>query len=207
MSEIFHVHPDDPQQRMIEHAASIVRDGGVIVYPTDSCYALGCQLGNRTGRAQIRRIRAADRNHRFSLLCHDLSEIATYARVDNQSYRLLRQLTPGPYTFILRATGEVPKRLNSKKRETIGIRVPDNKVCQALLASLGEPLVSATLQLPEDEEPLTDPEDIQTRIERLVDGVLLAGMGNPEPTTVIDLTRDPPQVVRAGKGDVRATID
>ncbi len=202
MAQYFEIHPETPQRRLIRRAVEIVRDGGVIVYPTDSCYALGCYLGDKAGQDRIRRIRRLGEQRNFTLVCRDLSEIGTYAQVDNQAYRLLKGLTPGPYTFILRATREVPRRLQNPKRKTIGIRVPDNPIAQALLDELGEPLMSSTLLLPEEELVLTDPADIRRRLEHDVDLVIDGGNCGLEPSTVLDLTGPEPQVVRKGRGDI-----
>lgn len=174
-----------------------------MVYPTDSCYALGCMIGNKAGMERIRAIRQVDDRHHFTLVCRDLSEIAHYARVDNQQYRLLKAATPGGYTFILEATREVPRRLLHSKRNTIGLRVPDHAVVSALLAELDEPILSMTLSLPEDGQPLNDPREIRDRIEKRVDVILDAGSCSLEPTTVIDLTGEVPEVVRRGRGDLR----
>ncbi|NIP72211.1 MAG: threonylcarbamoyl-AMP synthase [Gammaproteobacteria bacterium] len=202
MAQYFEIHPETPQRRLIRRAVEIVRDGGVIVYPTDSCYALGCYLGDKAGQDRIRRIRRLGEQHNFTLVCRDLSEIGTYAKVDNPAYRLLKGLTPGPYTFILRATREVPRRLQNPKRKTIGIRVPDHPIAQALLDELGEPLMSSTLMLPEEELVLTDPADIRRRLEHDVDLVIDGGNCGLEPSTVLDLTGPEPQVVRKGRGDI-----
>jgi tRNA threonylcarbamoyl adenosine modification protein (Sua5/YciO/YrdC/YwlC family) len=201
VSQFFQVHPENPQARLIRQASDIVRGGGVIVYPTDSAYALGCQIGNKAALDRIRRIRRLDDNHNFTLVCRDLSEIATYARVDNTVYRLLRNNTPGPYTFILRATSEVPRRLMHPKRRTVGLRVPDNAIAQALLADLGEPLMSVTLIMPGDDLPLIDPYDIRETLEHDVDLVIDGGYCGMEPTTVVDLADELPIVLRVGKGD------
>jgi len=202
MAQYFTVHPIDPQQRLIARAAEIVRAGGVIAYPTDSCYALGCRIGDKDAVARLRRIRGMDEQRHLTLMCRDLSEIGAYANVDNARFRLLKKLTPGSYTFILPASREVPRRLAHPKRRTIGVRVPDHRVAQALLAELGEPLLSATLLLPGDELPLNDPGEIRARLERQVDLVLDAGACGIAPTTVIDLTGPAPEVVRVGKGDL-----
>lgn len=202
MSQFFQVHPDNPQTRLIHQAVDIVREGGVIVYPTDSAYALGCHIGDKAALDRIRHIRKLDKHHNFTLMCRDLSELAAYARVDNAAYRLLRNNTPGPYTFILDATSEVPRRLKHPKRKTIGIRVPDNVIALDLLATLGEPIMSVTLIMPGDEYPLTDPYDIRTLLEHEVDLVIDGGFCGLEPTTVIDLTGDFPEVVRRGRGEV-----
>jgi tRNA threonylcarbamoyl adenosine modification protein (Sua5/YciO/YrdC/YwlC family) len=200
MSQLFELHPRNPQQRLIRQAVAIVRAGGLIVYPTDSCYALGCHIGDKDALERIRRIRNADRHHHFTLVCRDLSEIARYARVDNAQYRFLRAHTPGPFTFLLAATRETPRRLQNPRRRTIGIRVPDHPVPQLLLAELGEPLMSSTLLLPGDPQPLTNAHEIRDRLQHEVEVVLDGGDCGIEPTTVIDLTVDPPVVVRSGKG-------
>lgn len=202
MSQFFQIHPDNPQARLISQAADIIRAGGVVVYPTDSAYALGCQIGDKNALDRIRRIRNLDSRHNFTLVCRDLSEIATYARVDNTAYRLLKQSTPGPYTFILKATSEVPKRLMHPKRKTVGLRVPENPIAQALLADLGEPLMSVTLIMPGDEYPLIDPYDIRQTLEHSVDLVIDGGYCGMEATTVVDLADDVPLILRAGKGDI-----
>lgn len=179
-------------------------DGGVVIYPTDSCYALGWHIGDKQALEKVRRIRQTERDHDFTLVCRDLSEIATYARVDNWAYRMLRSLTPGPYTFVLRATHEVPKRLQDPKRRSIGIRVPNHRIAQALLEALGEPLMSSTLLLPGDAVPLSDPDDILERMQGVADAVLDGGACGVEPTSVIDLSHDEVRVLRVGKGDVAA---
>jgi tRNA threonylcarbamoyl adenosine modification protein (Sua5/YciO/YrdC/YwlC family) len=203
-SRLIEIHPKDPQLRLIRRAVEIVRAGGVIVYPTDSCYALGCHIGDKAAVERIARIRQTDKHHHFTLVCSDLSEIARYARVSNQQYRTLKAFTPGPYTFILQATREAPKRLQNPKRRTIGIRVPDHPVPQALLSALGEPLMSSTLLLPGDEHPLTDAREIQERLHHAVDAVIDGGNCGLEPTSVIDLAGPGPIVSRRGKGDVSA---
>jgi tRNA threonylcarbamoyl adenosine modification protein (Sua5/YciO/YrdC/YwlC family) len=200
MSQLFELHPKNPQLRLIRQAVAIVREGGVIVYPTDSCYALGCHIGDKDALERIRRIRNADRHHHFTLVCRDLSEIARYARVDNRQYRFLRAHTPGPFTFLLAATRETPRRLQNPRRRTIGIRVPDHPVPQMLLAELGEPLMSSTLLLPGDAQPLTDAREIRDRLQHEVEVVLDGGNCGLEPSTVIDLAVDPPMVMRFGKG-------
>jgi len=202
MSQFFQIHPDNPQPRLIDKAVEIIRQGGVIAYPTDSGYALGCHLGDKNAQERIRRIREVDDKHNFTLVCRDLSELATYAKVDNTAYRLIKSLTPGPYTFILAATREVPRRLQNPKRKTIGLRVPDNRIAQALLETLGEPLMSSTLILPGDDMPLTDPYDIRDTLEHSLDLVIDGGYCGFEPTTVVDLTGDTPVVLREGLGDV-----
>jgi tRNA threonylcarbamoyl adenosine modification protein (Sua5/YciO/YrdC/YwlC family) len=202
MSQYFQIHPLNPQARLIRQAVEIIRADGLIVYPTDSTYALGCHVGDKRGMERICRIRALDKKHNFTLVCRDLSEIAIYAKVDNSAYRLLRSLTPGPYTFILSATHEVPRRLQNPKRKTIGIRVPDHPIAQALLAELGEPLMSSTLILPGKDMPETEAEEIRERLEREVDLVIDGGHCGFEPTTVIDMSEGAPQVLRQGCGAV-----
>lgn len=204
MSQFFHIHPDNPQPRLIKRTVEILRAGGLIVYPTDSCYALGCRLGDTPAIDRIRRIRRVDETHHFTLVCRDLSELATYARVDNSAYRLLRSFTPGPYTFILRATREVPRRLRHPRRRTIGLRVPDNAVAQALLAMLDEPLISSTLLLPGEAMPMTEPEDIREQLEGRVELVIDGGNCGLEPTSVVDLSDEAPRILRRGRGDVSA---
>lgn len=206
MSQFFQIHPEDPQRRLIRRAVEIIQDGGLVVYPTDSLYALGCHIGDKGAMERIRRIRGADKSHHFTLVCRDLSEIAQYARVDNQAYRLLRAHTPGPYTFILRATSEVPKRLQNPRRKTIGLRVPDHAIAQALLTELDEPIMSSTLLLPGDDIPMTDPLDIRERLERQVEAIIDGGYCGMMPTSVVDLVGDTPQVLRQGKGDVSAFL-
>ena len=200
MAQLFTVHPENPQPRLIRQAAEIVRRGGVIVYPTDSCYALGCHIGDKAAMERIRRIRQVDERHHLTLVCRDLAEIAQYARVDNSQYRMIKATTPGSYTFILQATREVPKRLMHPSRRTIGLRVPDHAVAQALLADLGEPLLSSTLLLPGDDVPRNDGEEIRERLGREVDAVIDAGSCGIVPTTVIDLTGDAPVITRMGRG-------
>lgn len=207
MAQFFQIHPDNPQVRLIRRTVEIVRDGGVIVYPTDSSYALGCLIGDKAAMDRIRRIRQVDDSHNFTLVCRDLSEIATYARVDNRDYRLLRNLTPGAYTFIHKATKQVPRRLQHPKRKTIGIRVPDNRISQDLLAELGEPLMSSTLILPGDDQPLTDPYEMRELLDHQVDLVIDGGYCGLEATSVVDMTGEAPEVVRAGKGDVSLLED
>ncbi len=202
MSQFYQIHPENPQARLIRNAVDIIHNGGVVVYPTDSGYALGCHIGDKTALDRIRRIRKLDDKHNFTLVCRDLSEIATYAKVNNTSYRLLRHTTPGAYTFILHATSEVPRRLMHPKRKTVGLRVPDNAIAAALLADLGEPLMSVTLIMPGDEFPLTDPYDIRETLEHEVDLVIDGGYCGMEPTTVVDLADDRSVILRAGKGDV-----
>ncbi|MDQ2069161.1 L-threonylcarbamoyladenylate synthase [Natronospira bacteriovora] len=201
MSQYFQIHPVDPQPRLIRQAVRILRDGGVIAYPTDSIYALGCMLDAKPAVERIQWLRQVDKDHNLTLVCRDLSEIGNYARVDNVVFRLLKAHTPGPYTFILKATGEVPRRLQNPKRKTIGIRVPDNAIVRALLEEHGEPILSSTLLLPGDEIPLSDPEDIRDRLEHHVDLVIDGGNCGLEPSTVVDLSDGPPRVLRQGRGD------
>lgn len=198
------VHRDNPQHRLIAKAAESVARGCVIVYPTDSSYALGCALANKAALDRIRQIRGTEIDHDFTLVCRDLSEIATYARVENQAYRLLKSLTPGPYTFILRATNEAPKRLQNPKRKSIGIRVPDNRITQALLDELRAPIMSSTLLLPGDDLPLSDPDEIVDRVGKRIDLFVDGGPCGIEPTTVLDLSAGGVTVVRQGKGPVDA---
>lgn len=200
MSQFFSIHPVNPQLRLVRRSVAILKAGGVIVYPTDSCYALGCLVGEKEPMERIRAIRGAGRDHNFTLVCRDLTEIATYAQVSNPVFRLLKAYTPGPYTFILRATREVPRRLQHPRRKTIGIRVPQHVIAQALLAELGAPVMSSTLIMAGETEPLTDPEVMRTRLERLVDLVIDGGPCGSEPTTVVDLSGDVPEVTRVGRG-------
>jgi tRNA threonylcarbamoyl adenosine modification protein (Sua5/YciO/YrdC/YwlC family) len=202
MADMLHIHPRDPQQRLLSIAVNALEKGGVIVYPTDSSYALGCHIGDKRALERIRRIRRTEQDHDFTLVCADLAEIAVYARVNNWAYRLIRSLTPGPYTFVLPATHEVPKRLRDPKRRSIGIRVPNDRIAQALIAALGQPIMSSTLIMAGDDLPLTDPEEIRDRIGRLVDVIIDAGPGGIEPTSVLDLSEGSIRVVRRGKGDV-----
>ena len=201
MAQFFSIHPENPQPRLITQAVEIIRKNGVIVYPTDSCYALGCLLGNKEAMHRILTIRQMDLSHHLTLVCHDLSDLGTYAKVDNSQFRLLKAATPGSYTFILHATKEVPKRTLHPKRNTIGVRVPDNPIAQALLVKLGEPILSSTLILPGDEEPLTDAYDIRDRLEHHVELVIDGGWCGTDMTSVIDMT-DGVNLIRAGKGDV-----
>lgn len=201
MSQFFQIHPDNPQGRLIRQAVDMVREGAVMAYPTDSAYALGCHLGDKKALDRIRRIRQVGDRHNFTLVCRDLSELSTYAKVDNAAYRILNAYTPGPYTFILQASREVPRRLLHPKRRTIGLRVPDNRICQALLAELNEPLMSSTLILPGEHMPMTDPYEIRDLLEHQLDLVIDGGYCDIEPTTVVDMTGDHPVVTRVGKGD------
>jgi tRNA threonylcarbamoyl adenosine modification protein (Sua5/YciO/YrdC/YwlC family) len=202
MAQFFEIHPKDPQPRLVRRAVEIVRAGGVIVYPTDSCYALGCHIGDKAAMERIRTIRRVDERHHFALVCRDLSEIGNYALLDNPQFRLLKSATPGSYTFILKATRELPKRLLHPRRRTIGLRVPDHRVVRALLAELGEPLLSSTLMLPGDELPLNDAGEIRERIAHQVDLILDCGPCGITPTTVVDLTAEEPVVTRVGKGSL-----
>jgi tRNA threonylcarbamoyl adenosine modification protein (Sua5/YciO/YrdC/YwlC family) len=200
MSQFFQIHPDNPQKRLIDQAVEMVRKGAVIVYPTDSGYALGCHIGDKDALDRIIAIRRLDDRHNFTLVCRDLSEISTYAKVDNTQYRLLKAVTPGAYTFIMQATREVPRRIQSR-RKTIGMRVPDNAIVRALLEELGEPLMSTTLILPGEVNPETDPYEMRQSLEHAVDLIIDGGYGSLEPSTVIDLSEEVPQVVRRGLGD------
>lgn len=202
MSQFFQIHPDNPQSRLINQAVDIIRQGGVVVYPTDSGYALGCQLGDKKAMETIRRIRKLDDKHNFTLICRDLSELGNYARVDNSAYRLIKNHTPGPYTFILKATSEVPKRLMHPKRKTIGLRVPENHITRDLLAGLNEPMMSVTMMLPGENMPMTDPYEIRQILENELDLVIDGGYCGMEPTSVIDLVGDTPEITRRGQGDV-----
>lgn len=201
MAQYFTIHPETPQSRLVRQAAEIFRNGGVVAYPTDSSYALGCIIGDKDAQERIRAIRGVDENHHFTLVCRNLAEIAVYARVDNSQFRLLKANTPGSYTFILQASREVPRRLQHPKRSTIGLRVPDHSVTLALLEELDAPLLSMTLMLPGDETPLSEAWEIRDRLERQVDLVIDAGACDVRPTTVIDLTGEAPVLVRHGKGD------
>lgn len=202
MAQFFTIHPDNPQPRLIKQAAALLREGAVIVYPTDSGYALGCHLDDKDAVSRIRHIRGLDEKHLLTLVCRDLSELSTYARVSNTQFRLLKNNTPGAYTFILAATKEVPRRLQHAKRSTVGVRIPDHPVALALLAALGEPLLSSTLILPDASFPLTDLDEIRERLEQHVDLIVQGGTVGIDPTTVIDLTSDTPLLVRLGRGDI-----
>lgn len=201
MSQFFQIHAQNPQPRLIKNAADIVRRGGVIIYPTECAYALGCRIGDKAAVERIRRIRTLDKRHNFTLVCRDLSELATYAKVDNGVFRLLKAHTPGAYTFILKATSEVPRLLLHPKRRTIGLRIPDHPIVQALLAELGEPLMSTSLVMPNDEHPLSDPYEIREKLEHQVDLVIDGGNGGVEVSTVIDLIDNLPEIIRRGAGD------
>ncbi len=201
MSQYFHIHPENPQPRLIRQAVEIIRQGGVIAYPTDSSYALGCHIGDKAALERLRRLRGVDEKHNFTLVCRDLSELSRCAVVDNVAYRLLKSHTPGPYTFILRASREVPRRLMTPRRKTIGLRVPDHAIVQALLEELGEPILSTTLILPGEEQPLNDPDEILDRLGGQIELVIDGGPCSREPTTVIELLEEP-RVLRQGRGPV-----
>ncbi len=201
MSQFFQIHPENPQKRLIVQACDIIRKGGLVVYPTDSGYALGCRIGDKGAMDKIRRIRQLDADHNFTLVCRDLSEISTYAKVNNSVYRAIKAHTPGAYTFVLPATKEVPRRLQHPKRKTIGLRIPNNLIALALLEELDEPLMSSTMILPGEDMPMTDPEDIVDRIGQQVDLVIDGGAGGAVPTTVIEFIDDMPEIVRVGLGD------
>jgi tRNA threonylcarbamoyl adenosine modification protein (Sua5/YciO/YrdC/YwlC family) len=202
MSQFFQVHPDNPQARLIRQAAEIVRAGGVVIYPTDSSYAIGCQIGDKSAMDRIRRIRRLGEDHNFTLVGRSLSELSAYTKLDNRAHRLVKNLTPGPFTFILAATKQVPKRLMHPKRKTIGIRIPDNRVALALLEELNQPLLSSTLILPGDDMPMMDPYEMNQTLGHSVDVIMDGGYCGYEATSVIDLHQDPPLVLRVGKGDV-----
>jgi tRNA threonylcarbamoyl adenosine modification protein (Sua5/YciO/YrdC/YwlC family) len=204
MTQVFEIHSENPQKRLIQSAAAIVRDGGVVVYPTDSCYALGCHIGDKTALEKIQRIRGLDKKHNLTLLCRDLSEIGIYAKVHNSSFRLMKAATPGPYTFLLVATRDVPKRLQHPKRKTIGVRVPDNQIILDLLEELGEPMLSTSLILPGDNDPMTDPAEIADRLCGQIDLVIDGGACGLDATTVVDLADGQAVLVREGMGDISA---
>ena len=204
MARLVELHPTDPQPRRIAEIVATIRSGGLLAYPTDSSYALGCHIGDKRAMDRIRRIRKTDKNHNFTLVCSDLSEISLYARTDNWAYRLIKSLTPGPYTFILQATREVPKRLQHPRRKTIGIRVPDHAIVQAILGALGEPIMSSTLTLPGDDKPLTDVNEIEARIGHQIDLIVEGGTTGVEPTSVIDLSEGSINILRKGRGDTTA---
>lgn len=201
MSQFFYIHPDNPQARLIKQAVELIKKGEVIVYPTDSGYSIGCQMDNKAALEQVCRIRELDKTHNFTLMCRDVSELSDYARVDNVAFRLLKNNTPGPYTFVFKATKEVPKRLQNPKRKTIGIRVPDNPIALALLAELGEPLMSTTLILPGQVMAESDPEEIREQLERRVGLIIHGGYLGEQPTTVIDLSEGEMLILREGSGD------
>jgi len=202
MSQFFQIHPDNPQLRLIHRSVDMLRDGAVIVYPTDSSYALGCLIGNKVAMDRIRAIRQVNNEHNFTLVCRDLSEIASYAKVDNVAYRMVRKLVPGPYTFIFKATSEVPRRLQHPKRKTIGIRIPENPIAHALLDELSEPIMSSTLIMPGEDIPMTDPYEMREKLQHHVDLVIDGESCGFEPTTVIDFLEGVPRIVRQGRGDV-----
>jgi len=201
MSQFFEIHPDNPQARLIHRSVEIVREGGVIVYPTDSSYALGCHIGDKRAMERLAKIRNVSNRHNFTLMCRDLSEISNYSVVDNTAYRLMKSLTPGPYTFILKANREVPRRLQNPKKKTIGLRVPENRIAQALLEELNEPMMSSTLILPNKELPMTDAFEIREKLEHFVDLVIDGGNCGIESTTVVDLSDGSVIVTRQGKGE------
>lgn len=202
MAQFFSIHPETPQQRLIDQAVAVLNRGGLIIYPTDSAYALGCRIGDKMALDRVRALRQLDKTHNFTLMCRDLSELATFAKVDNAAFRLVKAHTPGPYTFILNATSEVPRRLMHPKRKTIGLRVPNNPIALALLETLNEPIMSSTLILPGESLPMTDPYDMRDVLEHQVEAVIDGGFCGMEATSVIDLTGESPHVVRAGCGDV-----
>ena len=202
MSQYFYLHPENPQSRLIKQACQIIHSGGIVAVPTDSCYALVCHLDDKDAVQRLRRIREVDEKHHLTLLCRDLSEIATYAKVDNRQYRLLKAATPGPYTFILEATKEVPRRLSHPSRKTIGLRVPEHKIIHELLTELGQPLLGTTLILPNQELPLNEPEEIRDCLERQIELIIDGGACSLEPTTVVDLTGPETQLIRQGRGAV-----
>lgn len=202
MSQFFQIHPENPQVRLVRQAVEIIRNGGVVVYPTDSSYAIGCQIGEKSAMDRIRQIRRLSQDHNFTLIGRSLSELSAYTKMDNQAHRLIRSLTPGPYTFILKATKQVPKRLMHAKRKTIGVRIPDNRVALDLLEELNEPLLSSTLMLPGEDMPMMDPYEMNQDIGHAVDLIIDGGHCGYEPTSVIDLSEDPAIVRRTGKGDV-----
>lgn len=201
MAQIFTIHPVNPQSRLISQVVAKLRAGGVVVYPTDSCYALGCHIGDKTAMERLRAIRGLDPKHHFTLLCRDLSDISTYAHVENAVYRILRANTPGPYTFILPASREVPRRLQNPKRKTIGIRIPDHLIAQALLTELNEPMLTTSLILPKEMHPATDPDEMSAKLGHCVDAIVDGGPGGLEETSVIDFADGYPMVIRQGKGD------
>ena len=203
MARYLSIHPDDPQPRFLAQAAEVVRNGGIVALPTDSCYSLGCCLGDKDAVERIRRIREVDDRHHLTLMCRDLSELSTYAFVDNVAFRLMKNNTPGNYTFILKGTKEVPRRLLQEKRKTIGMRVPSNPIAQALLETLGEPMLSTSLMLPGSDFTESDPEEIKDRLEKVVELIIHGGYLGQQPTTVVDLTEDAPEVIREGVGDVK----
>ncbi len=202
MAQYLQIHPDNPQKRLIQQAVQVIDRGALIIYPTDSSYALGCHIGDKRAMERIQRLRQVDSRHHFTLVCSDLSEIGIYAKVDNSAYRMMKNLTPGPYTFLLPATSEVPRRLMNPKRKTIGLRVPDHRITHALLEELGQPIMSSTLIRPGESEPLDDPEEIREHYDKQVDLIIDGGHCGHEPTTVISLIDGVPEIIRHGKGDV-----
>ncbi len=206
MARMVKIHSTDPQPRQIAKVVATIRAGGLIAYPTDSSYALGCHIGDKRAMDRIRQIRQTDKHHNFTLVCSDLSEISLYARIDNWAYRFIRANSPGPFTFILRATREVPKRLQNPRRRTIGLRVPDHAIVRAMLETLGEPIMSSTLTLPGDDRPLTDVHEIEARIGHLIDMIIDGGVTGIEPTSVVDLSNGTIEVRRRGRGDVSALV-
>ncbi len=204
MAQHVAIHPVDPQRRLVLQVVDQLHAGAVIAYPTDSSYALGCHIGDKQAMTRIRRLRGFDDKHHMTLMCRDLSEISTYAKVDNQQYRMIRGATPGPYTFVLKATHETPRRLQDAKRKTVGIRIPDNTICQHLLEVLGEPLLTCTALLPGDDLPLSDPDDVLDRLDREVDVIVDGGACSIDPTTIVDLSGDLPDVLREGQGALAA---
>ena len=201
MAKYFDVHPANPQARAIGQVVDVVRNGGLIAYPTDSCFALGCQMGNKAGLDRIRELRRLDDRHHFTLVCGEFAQLGQFVKISNSVFRLIKAATPGPYTFILPATSEVPRRLLHPKKQTVGVRIPDHRVVRALLAELGEPLLSSTLLLPGDESPLTNGWEIKERLDHQLDAVIDSGDCGTEPTTVVDLSQDEPEIVRVGAGD------
>ncbi len=202
MAQYFQIHPLSPQERLVRRAVEVVRNGGLIVYPSDSSYALGCQIDNKGALERIRLIRQLGQEHRFALVCRDLSQISSFTRFGNEAFRLIKMLTPGPYTFILKATKEVPRRLQHPKFKTVGIRIPNSPIVQALVKELGEPLFSSTLIMPGDDEAMSDPYEIRERLEKLVDLIIDADVVPYEPTTIIGFTEDTPEIIRQGKAVV-----
>lgn len=204
MATYLEIHPETPQVRLVRQVAERLRSGAVIVYPTDSSYALGCHIGDKNALDRLRKVRGLDDKHDFALVCRDVSEVATYAKMDNSAFRLLRGVTPGPYTFILKATHETPRRLQDPKRKTVGVRVPDHRIALAILEELGEPMMSTTLILPGDDLPISDAYDVKDRLKAQIDLIIDGGACGFEATTVVDLVGDEPEVLRAGKGDIAA---
>lgn len=202
MGQFLDIHPENPQPRLIKQVVEAIHKGGVVIYPTDSCYAIGCQIGDKSAQDRIRQIRQLDDNHDFTLVCSDLSEISLYAKVDNTAYKIIKSLTPGPFTFILQATRELPRRLQNPKRKTIGIRIPNNPIALALLEALGEPIMSSTVQMPDEDMPLVEPDEMNDRLAKQVDVIIDGGNCGLEPTSVIELMDGAPVIRRRGRGDV-----